>query len=138
MKTLNKLQPLALLALRLALGAIMIAHGWPKVFHGEVAKTVATAGNWGWPAWLGYVAAWTELAGGVLLIVGLLTRLAALLIAGEMLVAIWKVHLHNGLGARPGSMDLALASGVIAFALIWLGGGVISLDKALFGDDHRL
>src|SRR5207244_2690954 len=49
MRFLNRFQPLALLALRAALGAIMIAHGWPKVFHGGIARTAETVSGWGWP-----------------------------------------------------------------------------------------
>src|SRR5947207_4915659 len=96
MRFLNRFQPLALLALRAALGAIMIAHGWPKVFHGGVGRTVETVSGWGWPWWLGYAAGYTELIGGALLIPGLLVRVWGFAFMAEMAIVIWKLHWSRG------------------------------------------
>jgi len=79
------------------------------------------------PAWLGYVSALVEFGGGILLIAGLLTRCAALAVLIDMCVAIAKVHWSHGLlGA--GGMEFPLSLAAIAFALIVLGGGAISID----------
>ena len=131
---LDRLQPLALLAMRLALGAIMVAHGYHKVFGGlhEFAHMV---GSMGLPAWLGYVSSFTEFLGGLLLLAGFFTRAAALAVCMNLSVAIWKVHLHNGLlGSpdRPG-YEFPLAAAALAFALIFFGGGPIAFDHVLRG-----
>jgi putative oxidoreductase len=134
LRYLDRLQPLALLLMRLALGAIMVAHGYHKVFGGlhHFSQMVASLGL---PAWLGYVSAFTEFLGGLLILVGLFTRAAAFAVCIDLVVAIWKVHLHNGLiGSpdRPG-YELALAASTLAFALIFFGGGPIAIDHVLRG-----
>lgn len=126
MKFLDRLQPLGLLALRLVLGAIMIAHGYPKVFGG-LQHEAAFVRSLGMPAWLGYVSALGEFFGGILLIVGLLTRFAALVTLVDMLVAIFAVHFKHGFTAE-GNYQFPLSLAVIAFALILSGGGPISID----------
>ena len=91
--------------------------------------------NFGIPGWMGYLTVAAEFGGGILLVVGLLTRLAALAIAVDMAVAISKVHWRNGLlTTAPGKVgyEFPLACGIIAFALIFLGAGPISLDGAFF------
>ena len=86
----------------------------------------------GIPAWLGYVSSFTELIGGTLILAGLLTRPAAFAICLDLLVAIWKVHWHNGLtGDRGSEFPLALAA--MAFALIFFGAGPISIDHVVRG-----
>ncbi len=90
MKTLDKLQPLGLLGMRIALGAVMIVHGYPKVtgIHG-VEKFFGAIGL---PWWSAYLSAGAEFFGGMLIIIGLLTRPAALALLIDMIVAIDKVH----------------------------------------------
>jgi len=120
------MQPLALLVLRIALGVIMIAHGYPKVFGG-LHHHVQTVQGLGLPGWWAYLSAAAEFGGGILIIVGLLTRFASLAILIDMLVAIWKVHWKNGLlGDHGYQFPLSLAA--IAFALIFFGAGPIALD----------
>jgi putative oxidoreductase len=134
LRYLDRLQPLALLVMRLALGAIMVAHGYHKVFGGlhHHAQIVASLGL---PAWLGYVSAFTEFLGGLLILAGFFTRVAAFAICINLGVAIWKVHLHNGLiGSldRPG-YEFPLAAAALAFALVFFGGGAIAIDHVLRG-----
>jgi putative oxidoreductase len=89
----------------------------------------------GIPAWLAYVAAFTEFLGGLLILAGFFTRPVAVAICIDLGVAIWKVHVHNGLMGspdRPG-YELPLAVATLAFALIFFGGGPISLDHVLRG-----
>jgi putative oxidoreductase len=134
LRYLDRLQPLALLIMRLTLGAIMTAHGYHKVFGG-LHNFTYMVGNMGLPAWLGYVAAFTELFGGLLILLGFFTRLAAFALCVDLAVAIWKVHLHNGLmGApdRPG-FEFPLSVATLAFALIFFGAGPIALDHILRG-----
>jgi len=126
LRVLDRLQPLALLILRLSLGASMTGHGYLKVFHGlsQHAHMVASLGI---PAWLGYVSAFVELLGGIALVVGVFTRGAAFLVCVDLAVAIWKVHWHNGLFS-PAGFEFPFALATIAFALIFFGAGPISLD----------
>jgi putative oxidoreductase len=131
---LDRLQPLALLMMRLSLGAIMTAHGYHKVFGG-LHNFAHMVGGMGLPAWLGYLAAFTEFLGGLLILAGFFTRLAAFALCIDLVVAIWKVHLHNGLlGApdRPG-FEFPLAVVALAFALIFFGAGPIAFDHVLRG-----
>jgi putative oxidoreductase len=75
---LNKLQPFALLVLRFGAGIIFLTHGWVKMLN--LNGTMGMFAHMGLPGWLGAIAGLLELVGGVLLIVGLFTRIFALLI----------------------------------------------------------
>ncbi len=127
MRALDRLQPLALLVLRLVLGIVMVAHGFGKVFGG-MHHHVQSVTNLGLPAWLAYCSAAAEFFGGILVIAGFLTRFAALAICTEMIVAIWKVHWKNGLMGDHG-YEFPLSLAAIAFALIFLGAGSIAFDS---------
>ena len=131
MRYLDRLQPLALLVVRLTLGAIMVVHGSQKVFGGLHNFTHMVAGM-GIPAWLGYVAAFTEFLGGILVLAGLFTRAAAFAICIDLIVAIWKVHLHKGLTGDHG-FEFPLAAATLAFTLIFFGAGPIAMDHILRG-----
>jgi putative oxidoreductase len=124
---LNRLHPLGLLVLRLALGAVMIAHGYQKIFGG-MPQFMQMLQHMGIPAWMGYLTVAAEFGGGILLVAGFLTRLAALAIFIDMVVAIIKVHLHNGLFSKNGGFEFPMVCGAIAFSLIWSGAGPIAMD----------
>ncbi len=117
----NRLQPLAQLVMRLALGAIMIAHGYHKVWGG-FHHHMEVVGSLGLSAWLAYFSTGTEFFGGIGLVLGVFTRFFSLAFAIEMSVAIWKVHFKNGL-MGPMGYEFPLAAGVIAFVLLCFGGG---------------
>lgn len=137
MRSLNALQPFGLLALRLALGIIFFAYGYPKLAHlghgmqGCIACSPVFFVEHGLPGYFVYVAGVLEVFGGLLLMLGLFTRPAALLLAAEMAVAIWKVHSSKGyLAVHEYEFPLALA--VACFALATVGAGAFSLDQPLF------
>ena len=134
MRYLDRLQPLALLIMRLSLGIIMSVHGYHKVFGG-LQHFAHMIGGMGLPSWLGYVSAFTELLGGLLIIAGFFTRPAAFAICINLAVAIWKVHLHNGLLGSPDhpGFEFPLAAATLAFALIFFGAGPIAIDHVLRG-----
>jgi putative oxidoreductase len=126
LRYLDRLQPLALLVLRFVLGAIMIAHGYGKVFGG-MPRVVHMVSGLGIPGWMAYLAAAAEFGGGILLVLGLITRIAAAAVLIDMLVAIAKVHFKNGLVGQ-GGYEFPLALAGIAFSLIFFGAGPLALD----------
>ncbi|HKR65123.1 MAG TPA: DoxX family protein [Thermoanaerobaculia bacterium] len=133
----------AALVLRLAAGSIFLPHGWSKVAGegGAGAFAADIAANYHIPTFLGYLASYAELVGAALLIVGLLTRLDALLLAGTMFVAAFIVQLPDALyEVPPGSfklfvairgIELPLAMLSLCLALVLIGGGRYSLDALL-------
>jgi putative oxidoreductase len=130
MKSLNSLQPLGLLVLRLALGLIFFTHGYPKLAHSSAGMQGFFVQH-GLPGYFVYVSGVLEVFGGILLVLGLFTRGAALLLAIEMGVAIWKVHSVGGIYAVHNyEFPLAVLAG--NFALATVGAGLISLDHPLF------
>ncbi|HJQ39558.1 MAG TPA: DoxX family membrane protein [Thermoanaerobaculia bacterium] len=134
---------IAALLLRLAAGLIFLPHGWSKVAGdgGTAAFAADMAANYHIPAILGHIAAYSELVGGALLILGLLTRLDALLLAGTMFVATFIVQLPDALyEVPPGAIklfvalkgiELPLAMFAICLSLVLIGAGRFSLDALL-------
>jgi putative oxidoreductase len=128
------------LPIRLALAAVMIAHGSQKVlgtFAGP-GFNAFTAGNtpFGFmrPAWLWLgAAALSELLGGVLVGLGFLTRVGAFFIACVMLTAIVGVHLPGGFFASNRGYEYPLVLLAMALALLISGAGQASVDRALGG-----
>ena len=136
MRFLDRLQPLALLVMRLALGAIIVTHGYHKVFGG-LQHHVQFVASLGLPGWNAYLSAFTEFLGGLLVLAGLFTRFAAFAICINLSVAIAKVHFHNGLTGN-GGYEFPLALATLAFALIFFGAGPIAFDhvRAPGGGTH--
>ena len=133
----------AALILRVAAGAIFIPHGWPKIAGegGAAAFAADIATNYNIPTFLGYLAAYSELVGAMLLIAGLLTRLDALLLAGTMFVAAFIVQLPEALYEVPAdaiksfvvlrAIELPLAMFAACAAIVLIGPGRVSLDALL-------
>jgi len=126
----------AMVPLRIALGIIFIGHGSQKLFgwwggHGLAGTAVLFAGKFGLtPGWLwAALAGGGEFAGGLLLILGLFTRLGAFFICMVMLVAIFKVHLGNFF--MPTGVEYTCSLLAAAVALLIAGGGKFSLDAIL-------
>ena len=130
MNRLEKLKPLALLLLRAGLGIIFVYHGYPKVFA-TTQQMFDGFARLGFPSFMVYVAGVIELFGGALLIAGLFTRIGGLLLAIEMVIAIWTAHLGKGLLAV-NEYQFPLVLAVAAFVLATTGAGIISLDYAIF------
>jgi putative oxidoreductase len=137
LNSLNNLQPWGAFFLRLVLGVAMIYHGYDKVipsggFHGGNAYNAIEhhsrfVAGLGLPYWMGIVSALSEFLGGILILLGLLTRLAAFLITINMLVAVVLVTRHHGYAGS----EYALALTVIALMLFFYGAGTLSLDRRL-------
>jgi putative oxidoreductase len=131
MQHLDKLKPLALLLLRIGLGIIFIYHGYPKLFS-HTHEALQAFPRMGFPSYFAYISGVVEFFGGFLLILGLFTRITALSIAGEMAIAIIRVNLPQGGVLAVSNYQLSLALAVGAFALVALGAGAISFDRAIF------
>ena len=130
MKSLNSLQPLGLLFLRLALALIFFSHGYPKLAHAGAGMQGFFVQH-GMPGYFVYVAGVMEVFGAILLFLGLFTRVTALLLAIEMGVAIWKVHSAGGYLAVH-NYEFPLAMLAACFAMATVGAGKLSLDQPLF------
>jgi putative oxidoreductase len=127
----ERMRPFTALVGRVVLGAIMIAHGWGKVIpRGSLYNFAHTVAHLGLPYWLGYVAAFTEFFGGIALILGLLTPIAALGIAIEMAVAIMKVDLRHGL-TGPQGYEFPLSLLALALMILADGPGHLAVDRLL-------
>jgi putative oxidoreductase len=134
MESLEKLKPLGLLLLRLALGVIFIYHGYPKLANPRTAMQSFV--DVGLPGYFLYIAGIIELFGGGLLILGLFTRIAGLAIAGEMAVALWRVHeMPYPMAVYDYQLPLIMAAA--SFALMTTGAGAVSLDHAIFRGARR-
>jgi putative oxidoreductase len=129
MQSLEKLKPFALLLLRVVLGVIFIFHGYPKLVHAQ--QWVQNFRHMGFPGYFAYIAGVLELFGGALLIAGLFARIAGLLLAMEMAIAVTKVHglLTNPANVHGYEFPLALCAGSLAIAAV--GAGLISIDYGL-------
>ena len=128
----NQLNQWSLALLRVVLGYVFAYHGYLKLFApGIFSGTVKFFTSIGIPLALyaALVVAVVEFAGGLFLILGLLTRLSATLLLIDMLVALFKVHLKNGFLVGQGGYELVIvliAGLVIIFAS---GAGKLSLGK---------
>jgi putative oxidoreductase len=128
---------LALAALRMTVGAIMVVHGWAKL--ADVAGTTQSFDRLGLPApqLLIYLAIAGELFGGLGLAAGLLTRVAALGPLCTMVVAILTVHAGHGLLAKNGGFEYPLVLLLVSGFFAINGGGRFSLDAALDRAEYR-
>jgi putative oxidoreductase len=130
-RLLDRLQPLALLIMRVALGAVMVVHGYHNLFGG-LHQHVDLVKSLGLPGWSGYLSSFSEFFGGLLVLAGLFTRVAAVALCIDMAVAIWKFAWHHGLMGEAG-YEFPLALAALAFALIFFGAGPIAMDHVLRG-----
>jgi putative oxidoreductase len=131
-KTTEKQIDLALLILRLALGTVFVAHGGQKLFQFGLDGVAGSFGQMGIPmaSVTGPMVAFIEFFGGIAIILGLLTRLAALGVAGTMIGAITFVHAKNGF-FLPGGVEFTMMLFAAAISLVITGAGTYSIDRVI-------
>ncbi len=120
--------------LRVGMGIMFIIHGYPKITGGPekwlaLGQAMGTFGITSIPHFWGFMAALSEFAGGILLILGLLVRPASLLLLITMIVAAG-MHLSAGQGLQQASH--AIEAGIVFLYLLIAGGGKINV-VSLFG-----
>jgi len=132
-----------LLVLRLGIGMVFLAHGWTKVFGMQISFVQGMLAMVGWaiPEWLLWLVAALEIVGGLALVAGMFTRLFAMLLGLEMVVAVMLFHLREGffIASVPNAplaygfeYHVALVSGLVCLFLA--GPGLWSLDGRRAGE----
>ena len=125
--------PWGIALLRIVVGIVFVMHGQQKLFEMGVGGVGGFFAALGVPApqLAAVVVSVLETVGGLALILGVLTRLFGLLLAGDMLVALLLVHRPNRFFAGNGGVELVLLLGVAALALALTGAGALALDNVL-------
>ncbi|MBY6053805.1 DoxX family protein [Cytobacillus firmus] len=129
---------LGLLIIRLVIGILFVGHGAQKLFGWFGGHGLKGTGGWfesiGMKpgVMMALLAGLAELIGGILFALGFLTPLAALMIAGTMIMAIVKVHGPNGLWATSNGYEYNLTLLSVAIGIALIGPGQYALDFFLF------
>jgi putative oxidoreductase len=126
---LNQYAPAMLSILRIVTGLIFLAHGTQKFLGfpaGDMAGSGLALDN------LGAVAGIIELVAGALLVLGLLTRVAAFISSGSMAVAYWYAHAPQNFFPVNNAGDAAILYCFVFLYLVFAGPGPYSIDAALY------
>ena len=127
------LAPYAYAFMRFCVGATIVPHGYTKLFQGGVGSAAGMIAKLGlepavgWAYFVGVV----EFVGGILLAIGLLTRLAAAALVVEFAVIVFAVKSAAGFFAFKGGFELELLLGLLCLAILFKGGGELSVDRAI-------
>jgi putative oxidoreductase len=126
------LAPYAYTLIRVALGLMLVPHGFAKLFLGDAVPASRNFVNFGWAyplAWAYFIGC-LEFFGGLLLAVGLFTRIIAAAFVIEMAVISFAV-LYPAWSWGKHGMEYALFMGIIALAVFLRGSGPYSLDRKI-------
>jgi putative oxidoreductase len=131
---------LGIAVLRIITGVVFLVHGAQKLFSFHFSGVTGMFQHLGIP--LPHIAAivvtLVEFIGGIALILGLLTSWFALLLAIDMAVAIFKVHLHNGFFSSKGGYEYPLTLLAASIVLALAGSGALALQGTAKGTRRRL
>lgn len=125
------------LALRVPVGIIFMAHGAQKLFGWFGGYGLEGTGQWMASIGLGpgvvmaFLAGSAEFFGGLFILLGLLTRPAAIALAFTMLVAIFAVHFENGLFMANNGYEFGLALLAASVSLAFSGAGKAAVDEII-------
>ena len=129
---------IGLLIIRLVVGLLFVGHGAQKLFGWFGGYGIKGTGGWFESigvkpgVTMALLAGLTELIGGLLFALGLLTPLAGIMIAGTMVMAIAKVHGPNGLWATENGYEYNLILIAVTIGVALTGAGQYALDAFLF------
>ena len=124
-----------LLIARIILGIVLIAHGWQKLNEWTIAGTTEAFTGMGVPAATiaAPIAATVELIGGILILIGLVARIAAALVALQMFGAgIWGGHFGSGIMVAENGWELVMVIAAVAVILLAAGPGQYAADNFIF------
>ncbi len=119
--------------IRIAIGAIIFIHGWPKLTVMGPAGVGGMFGRMGLPApdALAYASIFLEVVGGICIVLGLFTRFFAAGLSILLLIAMLSVHWAKGFSVGAGGYEYALFLGIVMFAIALRGGGPYSVDRLI-------
>lgn len=123
-----------LLILRIGIGIMFMLHGWPKLIGGpdkweQVGQTMGLIGIEYFPVFWGFMAAFTEVVGGLLFALGFLFKPVCILLLITMIMATLRHYMG---GDAFGGYSHAAEAAILFFSLIFIGPGKYSLDKKVF------
>lgn len=129
----EKYRDLAPLVLRVALGLVFFMHGWQKLGMMGVDGVSTFLGSLGFPlpAVFAVILIAIEILGGIALILGLFTHIAAKLAMIVAIVAFFTVHVKNGFFIQGGGYEFIILIFAAAFSLMMTGAGKYSLDAKM-------
>jgi putative oxidoreductase len=122
-----------LTVLRVVVGIVFAMHGGQKLFVFKIPGVTHMMISMGipMPGLFAVVVSLVEFLGGIALILGIATRVAAVLLAIDMTVAILKVHLPHGFFAQGGGYEFPLSLLAANICLALMGAGAASVDNAM-------
>lgn len=129
---------IGLLIIRLVIGVLFIGHGAQKLFGWFGGHGLKGTGGWFESVGMkpgvtmALFAGLAELIGGILFVLGLLTPIGGIMIAGTMVMAIVKVHAPNGLWATSNGYEYNLTLLTVAIGIALIGPGRYAIDAFLF------
>jgi putative oxidoreductase len=129
----DALAPYSYALIRFATGAILVPHGYVKLFQGGVTGLAGNLAKMGfepatlWAYWVGGL----EFFGAIMLAIGLLTRPVALLLFIEMVIIVFGVHISQGYFWTNRGVEYPLLLGILCLAIFFRGGDRLSVDRTL-------
>lgn len=125
---------LGLAVLRIVVGIVFAVHGYEKLFVQSIPGVTGFFTQIGapLPGITAPLVSLLEFAGGIMLILGVLTSVVGALLALDMLGALFLVHLANGFSAQNGGYEFVLTLFAASLALALAGPGAYALDRAIF------